>query len=125
MGSHTTLKDKHVLVLFYNIINGLVQSRFATDEHAYTSNLMSIGNFYCLPLFCTTSYCSSFIQSSIKFWSNLHAVIINHKFNSFLSQNLKKKYIPQVYKHFNFGNRKETIFDVNFGIKLVFKCSLI
>lgn len=93
LGSHATLKDKHEIVLFYKIINGLapqymlglIYSCFATDDHAYTYDLMSVGKFtvfhffallpyiymsvgncYCLPLFCTTPYCSSFIPSTIK-----------------------------------------------------------
>lgn len=44
LGSHATLKDKHEIVLFYKIINGLapqymlglIYSCFATDDHAYT-----------------------------------------------------------------------------------------
>lgn len=78
LGSHATLKDKHEIVLFYKIINGLapqymlglIYSCFATDDHADTYDLMSVGkftvfhffallpyiymsvgNFYCLPLF--------------------------------------------------------------------------
>lgn len=104
LGSHATLKDKHEIVLFYKIINGLapqymldlIYSCFATDDHAYTYDLMSVGkftvfhffallpyiymsvgNFYCLPLFFTTSYCSSFIPSIIKSLNKLDAEIDN------------------------------------------------
>lgn len=126
MGNHTTLKDKHELVLFYKIINGLapqymldlIYSCFSTDDHTYTClcAIFNVFHFFALLLIAVALF-----HLQLNYGTILMQKLTIHKFYSFWSQNLKTlfKNIPQVYKHFNFGNRKETIFDVNFGIKLV------
>jgi hypothetical protein len=88
-------RDKHKLILFSKIVNGIAPqymydlvTPFLPTDHRYS--LRSSGNNYCLPLCPTTSYYNNFIPSTIKLWNDLHTDIKNSPTLSIFKAKLKE-----------------------------------